>query len=81
MVIGLLRMDIGIYGLELRRSMLEILSDIYYNHIDLISINLIVSPFGHMQDYKLFLFTVEENLSVKNLQIITRNFKLLKISL
>jgi hypothetical protein len=30
MVIGLLRMGIGIYGLELRRSMRETLSDIYY---------------------------------------------------
>jgi hypothetical protein len=30
MVKGILRMGIGSYGLDLRRSMLEILSDIYY---------------------------------------------------
>jgi hypothetical protein len=30
MVIGILRMGVGRYGLDLRRSMLEILSDIYY---------------------------------------------------
>jgi hypothetical protein len=30
MVIGLLRIGIGIYRLELRRSMREMLSDIYY---------------------------------------------------
>jgi hypothetical protein len=30
MVIGILRTGVGRYGLDLRRSMLEILSDIYY---------------------------------------------------